>query len=283
MKVHFNQLNRPHSKKKVKDPDSRAESRADSFAPLQSPFPSRWKDTLLPLADYDPISISHSRGHLPNFAEGDSVDTVVIAHTTSPRADQDTAGRSSRKIDSGSLTTTNGSNDVSNKFAFLSPPPTLSGLNVGRLFPEDASTSNNSVVVRTQSSRPKDPHGYMSTAASAPRPDFGSSKRSTQTVEATLTNSVTSYSAKPAATIHQSLHFATPFSQKSIGSVLPTGSWSEGVEEDLVTHLGSHERTRQEVLWEIVANEERYGIYPCFINKNKPVNCLADMSPSCSR
>ena len=283
MKVHFNQLNRAHSKKKVKDPDSRAESRADSFAPLQSPVPSQWEDTLLPLADYGPISISHSRGHLHNFAEGDSVDTVVITHTASPRADQDTAGRSSRKTDSESLTTTNGSNDISNEFAFLSPPPTLSGLNAGRLLPEDASTSNNSVVVRSQSSRPKDPRDYTPTAASGSRPDFGSSKHSTQTVEATLTSSVTSYTAKLAATIHQSLHSATPFSQKSIGSVLPAGSWSEGVEEDLVTRLGSHERTRQEVLWEIVASEERYGFYPCFINKNKPTNCLADMSPSCLR
>lgn len=34
-------------------------------------------------------------------------------------------------------------------------------------------------------------------------------------------------------------------------------SWKEMTEEDLVMHLGPRERTRQEVLWEIVASEER--------------------------
>ena len=33
--------------------------------------------------------------------------------------------------------------------------------------------------------------------------------------------------------------------------------WSERAEEDLVTHLGSSERGRQEAMWEIVASEER--------------------------
>jgi hypothetical protein len=33
--------------------------------------------------------------------------------------------------------------------------------------------------------------------------------------------------------------------------------WSEGTEEDLVTHLGPSERTRQEIMWEIVQSEER--------------------------
>lgn len=34
-------------------------------------------------------------------------------------------------------------------------------------------------------------------------------------------------------------------------------SWSEAAEEDLVSNLGPRERTRQEVLWEIVASEDR--------------------------
>ncbi|KAG8833772.1 hypothetical protein FRC17_010145 [Serendipita sp. 399] len=45
-------------------------------------------------------------------------------------------------------------------------------------------------------------------------------------------------------------------SQRS--AALTTASWSEAAEEDLVTHLGQRERTRQEVLWEIVASEQRY-------------------------
>ena len=41
------------------------------------------------------------------------------------------------------------------------------------------------------------------------------------------------------------------------GSFLPPTSWSESVAEDLVSHLGPSERARQEILWEIVASEER--------------------------
>ncbi len=243
-------------------------------------------DTPVPFVDYDPISISHSRGPLSDVAEEESVDTAVVTRTVSPRADQDSAGRSSRKTGNGSITMTNGSNDVPKKVAFLSPPPTPSSFNADRPLPEDASALNKSTVVRSQLSHPKDSRGSMSTAASGSRPDIGSSKNSTQTVKATSTRSVTSpYSAKPAygdaASIHQSLRSATPFSQKSIGSVLPPASWSEGAEEDLVTHLGPRERTRQEVLWEIVASEERYWFHPCRFGRS--VNSLADMWPSCSR
>jgi hypothetical protein len=39
-------------------------------------------------------------------------------------------------------------------------------------------------------------------------------------------------------------------------SSLPS-CWSEGAGEDLVTHLGPSERRRQEIMWEIVASEER--------------------------
>jgi hypothetical protein len=43
-------------------------------------------------------------------------------------------------------------------------------------------------------------------------------------------------------------------SVRSIGAP----SWSEMTQDDLVNNLGARERTRQEVLWEIVASEERY-------------------------
>ena len=38
--------------------------------------------------------------------------------------------------------------------------------------------------------------------------------------------------------------------------VLPM-TWASMCEDDLVSNLGGRERTRQEVLWEIVASEER--------------------------
>ena len=37
----------------------------------------------------------------------------------------------------------------------------------------------------------------------------------------------------------------------------PPNSWSEMAEDDLIANLGPRERTRQEVLWEIVSSEER--------------------------
>ena len=235
------------------------------------------EDTLVPFADYDSMSIYS----LPEIAEEDSVETVVITHIASPRADQDSAGRSSLQTGNGSTTASNGNNGVPKKVDFHPPP---SGLTADRPL-QDASTSNNSTVVRSQPSRPKDPRGSMSTAASGSRPDVVLSQNSSQTVEATSTSSVMSYSAKSAyedgALIHQSLRSATPFSQKASRGTLFAASWSDVVEADLLTHLEPREQTRQEVLWEIAASEERYGFYPCLLNKFD--NFPADMSLSCSR
>jgi hypothetical protein len=50
-----------------------------------------------------------------------------------------------------------------------------------------------------------------------------------------------------------------PFSEWSTAtSVIPPVGWSEGAEGSLVSNLSAHERTRQEVLWEVIASEERY-------------------------
>ncbi|KAG9101670.1 hypothetical protein FRC06_002735 [Ceratobasidium sp. 370] len=51
----------------------------------------------------------------------------------------------------------------------------------------------------------------------------------------------------------------TPYSHMSgVSAIQAAASWSEAAENDLVNNLGPRERTRQEVLWEIVASEERY-------------------------
>jgi hypothetical protein len=239
-----------------------------SFKPLPElssrPLPPI-ADSLVSPADYNPISIAHSRGPLSDVAEEDSIDTTVVTRTAPFRADQDSAGRSSRKTGNGSISTTNGSNDVQKKVAFISPAPTPtpSSLGVDCPLTDDASVTNKSTVVRSPPTHPRDPRGSTSTAASTSRTDVGSSKNSTTTVKATTTRPTPSpYPiSKPGygdgASIHQSLRSGTPFSQKSMGSVLPPVSWSEGAEEDLVIHLGPRERTRQEVLWEIVTSEER--------------------------
>jgi len=60
----------------------------------------------------------------------------------------------------------------------------------------------------------------------------------------------------------QSFRSATPYSTMSAhtsGSrILAAASWSELTEDDLVSNIGSRERTRQEVLFEIISSEERY-------------------------
>ncbi|KIO32564.1 hypothetical protein M407DRAFT_105489 [Tulasnella calospora MUT 4182] len=57
-----------------------------------------------------------------------------------------------------------------------------------------------------------------------------------------------------------SFRSGTPYSYLSGKSttIQPPSSWSEAAEEDLVSNLGPRERTRQEVLWEIVTSEQRY-------------------------
>lgn len=242
-------------------------SSISSFKPLPElssrPLPPIGDSPISP-AEYFPISVTHSRGPLSDVAEEESIDTAVVTRTVSPRADQDSAGRSSRKAGNGSISTTTGANDVQKKVAFISPTPTPtpSSLGLDNLPMDDASSTSKSTVVRSLPMHPREPRGSTSTAASASRTDVGSSKNGILAVKATTTRPTPSpYLIKPGygdgASIHQSLRSGTPFSQKSMGSVLPPASWSEGAEEDLVTHLGPRERTRQEVLWEIVASEER--------------------------
>ena len=273
MKALFDRYNRAHSNDKVKDPWD-----PDSYPDSDSDWDSPFVEETSPQSSE--LSLTPSPLEQPHHSITASTSITWYKPPPEPSlppievtlVDQDSAGRSSRKIDDGSITTTNGSNDT--------PPP--SGFNADRPLPEDTSTSNNGIVVHSQPSDHKDPRGSMFTAASGSRPDVGSSKNSTQTVKALVTSP---YSAKPAygdgVSIHQYLRSGTPSSQKSIGSVLPPASWSEAAEEDLVAHIGPRERARQEVLWEIVASEERCGFYLCLFNKT--INCPADMSPSCSK
>ncbi|KAI0050935.1 Dbl homology domain-containing protein [Auriscalpium vulgare] len=241
--------------------NSEALSIASSFKPLPElsdrPLPPI-EEPASAISEYPSLSSIPLRGPLSDVAEEESIDTAIVTRT--PRLEQESAGRSSRKTANGSISTANGSTDAPKRVAFLSPPPTPVGINA--TLPEEPPAKTS--VSRFQAAQGKDTRGSTSTAASGSRTDVGSSKGSTHTVKATSTRTATSpYPGKSfgeAASIHQSLRSGTPFSQKSAGgsSVVPPASWSEGAEEDLVSNLGPRERTRQEVLWEIVASEERY-------------------------
>jgi hypothetical protein len=59
-------------------------------------------------------------------------------------------------------------------------------------------------------------------------------------------------------------------SESSLGgrSYFPApNSWSEMAEDDLIANLGPKERTRQEVLYEIVSSEERYVTYLWYLHR----------------
>lgn len=223
--------------------------------PLVSPFP-----------DFGSVNTAPDRPPLSDVAEEEPLDSNVVTRTTSARPDPDSTGRSSRKAANGSVNTAGGNSDVQKKVAFISPPPTPSGLNATLPSVAESTAVTKTPVSRFQSAHGKDARGSTSSAASASRTDVGStSKASMSTAKGTSTRSATSpFPQKVAgdgASIHPSIRSNTPFSQRSgaasTTNVAPAASWSEATEEDLVSNLGPRERTRQEVLFEIVCSEER--------------------------
>jgi len=57
--------------------------------------------------------------------------------------------------------------------------------------------------------------------------------------------------------VQQAVQLGTTYSQSNSSPIWGAASWRENVEVDLVANLGSRERTRQELLFEIVSSEER--------------------------
>ncbi|KZV90404.1 Dbl homology domain-containing protein [Exidia glandulosa HHB12029] len=157
--------------------------------------------------------------------------------------------------------------DVQKKVAFISPPPSASALTGG--------PSSPSTEPRTSTSRkpgPLDTPPLKSSKGAHGEPRGSTSSQGPATSKVSLATSARGHPAslRPATsspyhstrTFHNeaaSLRSGSPFSQTSTRTaVMPPASWSELAEDDLVSNLGQRERTRQEVLWEIVASEERY-------------------------
>ncbi|THU86411.1 Dbl homology domain-containing protein [Dendrothele bispora CBS 962.96] len=152
------------------------------------------------------------------------------------------------------------------KVAFASPPPTPIQPVITRSLPDDAPVSLppplKTSVSRFQDAHGKEPRGSTSsTGASSSKTNLAASS-SKASVKATSTRATSPYLHKQDAVSAQSLRSGTPYSQMSNNTsgsrILAATSWSEVTEEDLVTNLGSRERTRQEVLFEIISSEERY-------------------------
>ncbi|KAF8580887.1 Dbl homology domain-containing protein [Ramaria rubella] len=163
-----------------------------------------------------------------------------------------------------------GNGDVQKKVAFLSPPSTPSSPPVR---PVDAPDRKNgsgadaplkTTVSRLQASHGADSRGSSSTATSSKTNLGANSKPAPLNSRATMTRGATTppHSQRIFADGASSLRSGSPYSTQSANTsrILATASWSEAAEEDLVSNLGPRERTRQEVLWEIVASEERYVV-----------------------
>ncbi|EJD05815.1 Dbl domain-containing protein [Fomitiporia mediterranea MF3/22] len=184
------------------------------------------------------------------------------------------------------------------KVAFLSPPPTPAPLErvvsnqseSGRANGADTSANDgghakaggSGNTASNGDAMPKTPNGPLRTTVSRFQAVHGSETRGTGNASTSkvnvskgvngtagkATNTATRTAISPNSqknfadnmSLNASMRSNTPYSQASQSSsrILATASWSEAAEEDLVSNIGPRERTRQEVLWEIVASEERY-------------------------
>ena len=219
-------------------------------------------------------TVTVTRPHL----ESSRHDTADFAFSTR------TATSSRRATDASAATATTAHTVVGDapgpkkQVAFISPPPTPAPLQ--RALSESDSVAGNGDALATSTgsttkqapaplkttvSRFQATHGVdtrASSSKSTKSPNGKSGANGTAAKNAT-TSPKSQRSFADNASLNASLRSGTPYSQasQSTSRILATASWSEAAEEDLVSNLGPRERTRQEVLWEIVASEERYVLY----------------------
>lgn len=154
--------------------------------------------------------------------------------------------------------------------AFISPPPTPAPLQRALSEPDSIASNGDALAasmtshkqppapLKTNVSRFQAAHGVDTRASSSKSTKTSTNgKNGKTTAPAISPNSQRSFADN--ASLNASVRSGTPYSQasQSTSRILATSSWSETAEEDLVSNLGPRERTRQEVLWEIVASEER--------------------------
>ncbi|OCH95017.1 Dbl domain-containing protein [Obba rivulosa] len=295
MKAFLNRINRGLSKEKDREKDTLHKEKMSHLPPLPEWPPQRAAstpnaiDSSKPLPDISvrplpPIEEPPSSGSTDSSAAPTPIATNILLPSADAqdgtasrmsskdetqgasrsRPEPDSTGRSSRKTADGSMSS-GGPSEGQKKVAFLSPPPTP-GPTSDRALPDtDGPASSNGALLKTNVSRfqaahSKDSRGSTSTAASS-KTDVASTVKSAKPASTRATISpFPGKSYGDGASIHHSLRSGTPYSQMSNASsrILAAQSWSEVAEEDLVSNIGQRERTRQEVLWEIVASEERY-------------------------
>lgn len=170
----------------------------------------------------------------------------------------------------GTTHSTAASGDVQKKVAFLSPPPSATLLASGPDSPTTgAGAGRKPGLLDTPPFKSKGAHGHQnesrgSTSSAGPATSKVSLATSGRGQPASL-RPATSSPYHSTRTFHNeaaSLRSGSPFSQTSTRTAIMSqpASWSEVAEADLVSNLGQRERTRQEVLLEIVLSEERCAL-----------------------
>ncbi|CAE6478409.1 unnamed protein product [Rhizoctonia solani] len=159
------------------------------------------------------------------------------------------------------------------KVAFRSPPPTPGTIPVPLPEPESEqiqiplappqSPSHSQSQPQTTTTtyyrmRPNSATARFREGNSTP-PKINTSGRTTAASGRVTHSPTQSTRTYPNEAASMTIRSGTPYSHMSgTSAIQAAASWSEAAENDLVSNLGSRERTRQEVLWEIVASEERY-------------------------
>ncbi|EFI28387.1 hypothetical protein CC1G_13921 [Coprinopsis cinerea okayama7 len=232
---------------------------SSNFKPLPELVPSQFLNQLTqrPLP---PIEQGGQTTPAPTFKSPQSV--KHSSSEESARQDQEVSPKVSRRNTKDSARDGSGtSNDVQKKVAFISPPPTPTP-NFERTLPETTPTSSpvatqpsKTPVSRFQAAHGKEPRASPSsgTPASSSKTDV-STTANKNSAKSTSTRTASPYLQKSfEAASAPSLRSGTPYSSMSnttSGSrILAATSWSELAEGDLVSNLGSRERTRQEVLY----------------------------------
>ncbi|CAE6528719.1 unnamed protein product [Rhizoctonia solani] len=156
------------------------------------------------------------------------------------------------------------------KVAFRSPPPTPGTIPVPLPEPESeqiqippppppqSQSQPQTTTTTYYRMRPNSATARFREGSSTP-PKINTSGRTTATSGRVTHSPTQSTRTYPNEAASMTIRSGTPYSHMSgTSAIQAAASWSEAAENDLVSNLGSRERTRQEVLWEIVASEERY-------------------------
>ncbi|KAF8628343.1 hypothetical protein AX15_003884 [Amanita polypyramis BW_CC] len=271
-------LSRLHIGSAPKDKDKEPVQK-EKFPPLRPwPPPDHPKPTAAaavpavfkPLPEIVPSQLSSQLAPRPSPTQDHQPSQLDVPRSVSPTPlgpDIDPPAPIVRNGTNDSANSSNTVSDVQKKVAFKSPAPTPTDSTPVPVTEQASSPpSSRATLARNQAASVKEPRGSVATAttstvASSSKTDVPATAKSISKPASIRAASPYLYKTIDASSAH-SFRSPTPYShmssQTSGSRILSAQSWSEVTEEDLVSNIGSRERTRQEVLFEIISSEERY-------------------------